>query len=99
MNRLTPLIPEINGSKIPVTSGPIPALYGTPLLLIIALIAEKMPYASRSGIVAMTQLGKDPEEAAQLAGAGWFTRITRVYSISDFILINNYGVTWSVYTQ
>lgn len=58
--------------------GPIPALYGTPLLLIIALIAEKMPYASRSGIVAMTQLGKDPEEAAQLAGAGWFTRITRI---------------------
>ncbi|MFC3024644.1 ABC transporter permease [Vibrio zhugei] len=58
--------------------GPIPALYGTPFLLIIALIAEKMPYASRSGIVAMTQLGKEPEDAAQLAGAGWLTRMTHI---------------------
>ncbi|MEI8632975.1 hypothetical protein P4S72_15175 [Vibrio sp. PP-XX7] len=45
--------------------GPIPALYGTPAILIIALIAEKMPFASRSGIAAMTQLGRGPEEAAR----------------------------------
>ena len=55
---------------------------GTPqiiaLLLVLALIAEKMPYASRSGIAAMTQLGKEAEEAARIAGAGWFARIRRI---------------------
>ncbi|MFM2485661.1 ABC transporter permease [Celerinatantimonas yamalensis] len=65
-------------SLFAVSHGPIPALYGTPALLIIALIAEKMPYASRSGIVAMTQLGKESEEAARIAGAGWIKRITRI---------------------
>jgi ABC-type Fe3+ transport system permease subunit len=63
---------------LPVASGPVPALYGTPLILILALIAEKMPYASRSGIAAMTQLGKEAEEAARIAGAGWFARIRRI---------------------
>ncbi len=65
-------------SLFAVAHGPIPALYGTPMLLVIALIAEKMPYASRSGIAAMTQLGREPEEAARVAGAGWFTRIGRI---------------------
>jgi iron(III) transport system permease protein len=45
--------------------------------LVLALIAEKMPYASRSGIAAMT-LGKEAEEAARIAGAGWFARIRRI---------------------
>ncbi|MFM2480312.1 ABC transporter permease [Celerinatantimonas sp. YJH-8] len=58
--------------------GPVPALYGTPILLVIALIAEKMPYASRSGIVAMTQLGKESEEAARISGANWLTRMIRI---------------------
>jgi len=65
-------------SLFAVTRGPIPALYGTPLILVLALIAEKMPYASRSGIAAMTQLGKEAEEAARIAGAGWFARIRRI---------------------
>lgn len=65
-------------SLFAVARGPIPALYGTPLLLVIALITEQMPYASRSGIAAMTQLGKEPEEAARVAGAGWLTRIGRI---------------------
>ncbi|ACS84115.1 ABC transporter permease [Musicola paradisiaca] len=65
-------------SLFAVAHGPLPALYGTPLLLVIALIAEKMPYASRSGIAAMTQLGREPEEAARVAGAGWLTRLRRI---------------------
>ncbi len=65
-------------SLFAVSHGPIPALYGTPALLIIALIAEKMPYSSRSGIAAMTQLGKEPEEAARIAGASWRQRITKI---------------------
>ncbi|MGO3738239.1 MAG: ABC transporter permease [Marinomonas foliarum] len=65
-------------SLFAVTRGPIPALYGTPAILIIALVASKMPFASRSGIAAMTQLGKEPEEAARIAGANWFSRMTKI---------------------
>lgn len=65
-------------SLFAVARGPIPALYGTSLILILALMADQMPYASRAGISAMMQLGKDPEEAAQVIGAGWFRRMTSV---------------------
>ena len=41
-------------------------------------MADQMPYASRAGISAMMQLGKNPEEAAQVAGAGWFRRMITV---------------------
>ena len=62
-------------SLFAVQRGPIPALYGTGLILILALTADQMPYSSRAGISAMMQLGKDPEEAAQIAGAGWLHRM------------------------
>ena len=65
-------------SLFAVPRGPIPALYGTVFILMLALIAEQMPYASRAGISAMMQLGKDPEEAAQIAGAGWFRRLVMI---------------------
>lgn len=53
-------------SLFAVSHGPIPALYGLPVLLIIALIAEQMPFASRSGIAAMTQLGKSRKKQPAL---------------------------------
>ena len=62
-------------SLFAVARGPIPALYGTGILLILALTADQMPFASRSGISSMMQLGKDPEEAAQVSGAGWWRRL------------------------
>ncbi|CDN58170.1 Putative ABC transport system inner membrane permease (plasmid) [Neorhizobium galegae bv. officinalis bv. officinalis str. HAMBI 1141] len=62
-------------SLFAVPRGPMPALYGTVTILVLALIADQMPYASRAGISAMTQLGKEPEEAAQIAGAGWLRRM------------------------
>lgn len=65
-------------SLFAVQRGPVPALYGTSLILILALMADQMPYASRAGISAMMQLGKDPEEAAQIVGAGWFRRMSWV---------------------
>ena len=65
-------------SLFAVQRGPIPALYGTMAILILALIADQMPYASRAGISAMMQLGKEPEEAAQVAGSSWFHRMTRI---------------------
>ncbi|UFS68210.1 iron ABC transporter permease (plasmid) [Paracoccus denitrificans] len=65
-------------SLFAVARGPVPALYGTSAILILALMADQMPYASRAGISAMMQLGKDPEEAAQVVGAGWFRRMILV---------------------
>lgn len=65
-------------SLFAVPRGPMPALYGTVTILILALIADQMPYASRAGISAMTQLGKDPEEAAQIVGAGWLRRMMSI---------------------
>jgi iron(III) transport system permease protein len=65
-------------SLFAVPRGPIPALYGTGAILMLALIADQMPFASRAGISAMAQLGREPEEAAQVAGARWWTRLSRV---------------------
>lgn len=65
-------------SLFAVPRGPVPALYGTAVLLVLVLVVTSLPYASRSGISAMTQLGREPEEAAQVCGAGWFTRMHRV---------------------
>ena len=58
--------------------GPIPSLYGTGYILVIALLASQMPFASRAGIAAMMQMGKDPEEAAQIVGASWWRRAISV---------------------
>ena len=54
--------------------GPMPSLYGTTWILVIALFASQMPFASRAGIAAMMQMGQEPEEAAKIAGAGWWRR-------------------------
>lgn len=61
-------------SLFAVQRGPIPALYGTAALLVLIYFTEQMPFASRAGISAMMQLGPDPEEAAQMSGAGWWRR-------------------------
>lgn len=58
-----------------VQRGPIPALYGTAAILVLIYMAEQMPFASRAGITSMMQLGTDPEDAAQVAGAGWWRRL------------------------
>jgi iron(III) transport system permease protein len=58
--------------------GPIPALYGTPWILLIALIADQMPFASRVGISAMAQLGPDVEDAARVMGAGMLRRLRSI---------------------
>ncbi len=58
--------------------GPIPSLYGTTAILVLALFASQMPFASRAGIAAMMQMGKEPEEAAKIAGAGWWRRAVAI---------------------
>jgi iron(III) transport system permease protein len=65
-------------SLFAVQRGPIPALYGTGAILVLVLVVTNLPYASRSGISAMAQLGREPEEAAQICGAGWLSRLTGI---------------------
>jgi iron(III) transport system permease protein len=65
-------------SLFAVRRGPVPALYGTPWVLLLVLVVAYLPYASRSGIAAMMQLGREPEEAAQISGAPWWRRMTRI---------------------
>ena len=58
--------------------GPIPALYGTFTLLVVVSIADHLPYSSRSGVSAMMQVGRELEEAAQIAGASVWRRFRRI---------------------
>ncbi|NLK67082.1 MAG: iron ABC transporter permease [Campylobacteraceae bacterium] len=61
-----------------VSRGPIPALYGTSAILILAMILDEMPFASRAGVSAMSQMGKDAEDAAKVIGARWTKRMYRI---------------------
>ncbi len=58
--------------------GPIPALYGTFWILVVASVAKNLPYSSRSGTAAMLQVGAELEEAAYVQGANWFTRFRKI---------------------
>lgn len=65
-------------SLFSVDRGIIPALYGTPAILIFAMMMDEMPFASRAGTSAMMQLGKEPEEAGRVLGASWLTRMRTI---------------------
>src|SRR5207237_949895 len=65
-------------SLFAVRRGPIPPLYGTMALVVLVLAVAYLPFASRAGIAAMMQLGREPEEAAQVCGARWLPRIVRI---------------------
>lgn len=74
--------------------GPIPSLYGTFLLLVLVCTFKNLPFASRSGTSAMLQVGGELEEAASVAGAGWFRRFGRIIlpltlkgAMAGFILV------------
>jgi len=58
--------------------GPIPPLYGTFALLVIVSVAKHIPYSSRSGVSAMMQVGRELEEAGQVAGASIWRRFGRI---------------------
>ncbi|MDB6454128.1 ABC transporter permease [Falsirhodobacter sp. 20TX0035] len=55
--------------------GPFPALYGTPLLLGLALTAATLPFAVQTGRATVAQISGDVEEAARMTGAGFFRRL------------------------
>lgn len=65
-------------SLFAVPRGPIPALYGSISLLILVMVVTYLPYASRSGIAAMMQVGREPEEAGMVLGAGFLRRIVTI---------------------
>ncbi len=58
--------------------GPIPALYGTFTVLVIISVIKRLPYSVRTGTSAVTQIGQELEEAAEIEGATWFQRIRRI---------------------
>jgi iron(III) transport system permease protein len=58
--------------------GPIPPLYGTFALLVIVSVAKHIPYSSRSGVSAMLQVGRELEEAGEVAGASAWQRFLRI---------------------
>ena len=58
--------------------GPIPPLYGTFALLVVVSVAKHIPYSARSGVSAMLQVGRELEEAGQVAGANLWQRFRRI---------------------
>ncbi|MFL1427015.1 MULTISPECIES: ABC transporter permease [unclassified Nocardiopsis] len=58
--------------------GPIPSLYGTFAILVLAGIASTIPFSVRSGTAALSQVSRDVEESAVMAGAGLLRRIGAV---------------------
>ncbi len=61
-----------------VRRGPIPSLYGTMFLIILAMSIKYLPFAARAGTAAMMQLGTEPEEAAMICGAPWRERFFKI---------------------
>lgn len=58
--------------------GPLPSLYGTFALLVIAGIAATLPFAVRSSTAALSQVSRDVEESARMAGAGLGLRLRAI---------------------
>lgn len=58
--------------------GPIPALYGTFAILVLAGAAYTLPYAAQAGRAGVGQIAPDLEESATMAGAGLGRRLGRI---------------------
>jgi iron(III) transport system permease protein len=59
--------------------GPLPALYGTFALLVIAGSVANLPYAAQSGQAAMAQVSADLEESAVMARASLSRRLWGIF--------------------
>lgn len=58
-------------SLFAVQRGPVPSLYGSVSLIILAMSIKYLPFSARAGTSAMIQLGPEPEESAMICGATW----------------------------
>lgn len=65
-------------SMFAVRRGPIPALYGTFTLIVLVALVKRLPYTTRTGASAVTQISQELEEAAQLQGSSWIHRLRRI---------------------
>lgn len=65
-------------SMFSVQRGIIPPLYGTFAILVLVGSVKYLPFASRAGINAILQLGKELEEAAIIFGVSWWKRMIRI---------------------
>jgi iron(III) transport system permease protein len=54
------------------------SVYGTLWILLIAYVTAHLPYGVRTATVAIGQLGRELEEAAQVSGASWLQAFRRV---------------------
>lgn len=59
--------------------GPLPALYGTFALLVIAGAAYNLPFSSQAGAAAMSQVSGELEEAARITGARFTRRLRDIF--------------------
>lgn len=59
--------------------GPLPALYGTFTLLVLAGTVYTLPFAVQSGRAAMAQVAGDLEESARMTGAGFGRRLAAIF--------------------
>jgi iron(III) transport system permease protein len=59
--------------------GPIPALYGTFTLLILAGVAKTLPFSSQSGRAVFSQVSGEIDEAAVLTGARFPRRLLDIF--------------------
>jgi len=53
-------------------------LYGTPALLVCAFVMQYIAVGERAAAASIAQLSPSLEEAAQIAGAGWFRRVLSI---------------------
>jgi iron(III) transport system permease protein len=65
-------------SMFSVQRGFIPPLYGTFAILALVGSVKYLPFASRAGINAILQLGKEIEEAAIILGIRWWKRMVKI---------------------
>ena len=62
----------------PHLGGLIPTLYGTFALIVLTSVVKHFPFASRSGTANMMQIAVELEEAAEINGAGFGKKMSRI---------------------
>ena len=62
----------------PHLGGLLPSLYGTFTLIVLTSVVKHFPFASRSGTANMMQIAVELEEAAEINGAGFGKKLTRI---------------------
>ena len=62
----------------PHFGGLMPSLYGTFTLIVLTSVVKHFPFASKSGTANMLSISVEPEEAADIAGASFWKRMSSI---------------------